>query len=189
VLDQLHDYADVFLDGELVGTLDRRLNQQSLTVSVTHPKARLDILVENTGRINFTAALRGERKGITNQVTLAGKQLNGWNIYPLPMSGVSAQHYSKDSCSGPCFYRGAFNVDAVSDTFLDMASFGKGMVWINGRPLGRIWKIGPQRTLYLPGPFLKQGSNEIVVFDLEGKPGRDLQGLDHAILDWTPAIQ
>ena len=189
VLDQLHDYAEVFLDGELVGTLDRRLNQQSLTISVTHPKARLDILVENTGRINFTAALRGERKGITNQVTLAGKQLKDWNIYPLPMSSVSALHYSKDSCSGPCFYRGAFNVDAVGDTFLDMGSMGKGMVWINGRPLGRMWKIGPQRTLYLPGPFLKQGSNEIVVFDMEGKPGRDVQGLDHAILDGTPASQ
>ena len=59
----------------------------------------------------------------------------------------------------------------------------KGEVWINGRPLGRFWNIGPQRTLYLPAPWLKKGRNEIVVFDLKGRTGRTVPFLAKAILD------
>jgi beta-galactosidase len=66
-----------------------------------------------------------------------------------------------------------------------MGSFGKGEVFVNGRPLGRFWKIGPQRTLYLPAPWLKKGANEIVVFDLNGKPSPTVPFLEHAILDET----
>lgn len=37
----------------------------------------------------------------------------------------------------------------------------KGVIFINGRNLGRYWNIGPQETLYLPGPWLHPGSNEV----------------------------
>jgi len=70
-----------------------------------------------------------------------------------------------------------------ADTFLDASAFGKGEVWLNGRALGRVWYVGPQKTLYVPGPWLKQGDNEVIVFDLEGAPGRTLRGLDTAILN------
>jgi beta-galactosidase len=56
-------------------------------------------------------------------------------------------------------------------------------VWVNGHPLGRIWSIGPQKTLYLPGPWLHQGANDVIVFDLEGEPGRTVSGLSKPILD------
>jgi beta-galactosidase len=49
--------------------------------------------------------------------------------------------------------------------------------------LGRVWSIGPQETLYLPGPWLKREENEVVVFDLEGEAGRTLKGRDQPILD------
>jgi beta-galactosidase len=55
-------------------------------------------------------------------------------------------------------------------------------VWLNGRPLGRVWSIGPQKTLYVPAPWLKAGKNELVVFDLDGKPDQKIEGLDHPIL-------
>jgi beta-galactosidase len=187
VLDELHDYAQLYLDSKRVGTLDRRLGQKSLPLKVPAPGARLDILVENSGRINFNVVLRGERKGITKQVTLAGKPLLGWDIYPLPMSETSKMPFTSASCEAACFYRATFRVDAPADTFLDTSDFTKGAVWLNGHPLGRIWNIGPQKTLYVPAPWLKLGENEVIVFDLNGHPGRTLLGKDHPILDATAA--
>jgi len=186
-LDELHDYAQVFLDGTLAGKLDRRLAQNHLQVKVPRSGARLDILVENTGRVNFSVVLRGERKGITKQVTLAGKALLGWDIYSLPMAETSKLQFARASCEGACFYRATFHVDAPAETFLDSSAFAKGAVWLNGQSLGRIWNIGPQKTLYVPGPWLRAGENEVVVFDLNGQPGRTLIGRDHPILDGSPA--
>ena len=83
----------------------------------------------------------------------------------------------------PGFYRGTFTVDKVGDSFIDMSSWGKGAVWVNGHSLGKFWSIGPQQTLYLPAPWLKKGKNEIVVFEMESTGKRTLQGLDKPILD------
>lgn len=183
VLDELHDYAKIYLDGKLIGSLDRRQRPTPLPLNVTADKARLDILIENTGRINYSKALQTDRKGITRQVTLAGKPVTGWDIYPLPMLAPQKLIYGTDACYGPCFYRATFQVASPGDTFLDTSPLVKSEVWLNGRPLGRMWNIGPQATLYVPGPWLKQGENEIVVFDLEAGPGRSLQTLDHPVLD------
>jgi beta-galactosidase len=187
VLDQLHDYALIYADGKLLGSLDRRLDQNTLRVELTEPHTRLDILVENSGRVNFSLAIRGERQGITKQVTLAGAPLTGWQIYPLPMEAPAKLPFGSSDCTGPCFYRGSLKVDQPGDTFLDTGSFTKGFVWVNGHPLGRIWNIGPQRTLYLPGVWLHSGDNDVIVFDLEGKPGGSIEGKSAPILDATPA--
>jgi beta-galactosidase len=182
-LDELHDYAQIYANENLIGTLDRRLDQSHLTVDLKSPNTRLDILVENTGRVNFTTVIRGERKGITNQVTLAGKPLTGWKIYSLPMTAPDKLVFHAATCTGPCFYRGTLQVDRIADTFLDTSNFTKGFVWINGHPLGRIWNIGPQKTLYLPAPWLKKGANDVIVFDLEGAPSRTIEGKPAPILD------
>jgi beta-galactosidase len=184
-IDELHSYAQVYLDGNLAGTLDRRLDQSSLPIRTTHDNMRLDILVENTGRVNFSRQFPHERAGITHQVTLADAPLTDWDIFPLPMQNVSSLVYNSSACEGACFYRGSFDVDEPTDPCVDLRSFGKGEVFINGRPLGRVWNIGPQGTLYLPAPWLKKGANEIVVFDLDGKPKLTANFLDHAILDST----
>ena len=185
VLDGLHDYARVYVNETLVRTLDRRLDQNHLSVHLPAARSRLDILVENTGRVNFTTVIRGERKGITNKVTLGGKALTNWEIYSLPMDAPAKEHFSADDCTGPCFYRGTLQVEHVADTFLDTSKFTKGFVWVNGHALGRIWNIGPQKTLYLPGPWIKQGANDVIVFDLEGGPGRSVEGKAAPVLDGT----
>jgi beta-galactosidase len=182
-IDQLRSYAQIYLDGALSGTLDRRLNQSSLTVNATHDHTRLDILVENTGRVNFSRLFPHERAGITNQVTLANTPLTGWQIYPLPMQSVSSLAYKSKSCTGACFYQATFQVDEPADTFIDTRSLGKGEVFVNGNPLGRFWRIGPQGTLYLPAPWLKKGQNEIVVFDMNGQTNPTVPFLTHDILD------
>jgi beta-galactosidase len=181
-LDELHSYAQIYLDGVLAGTLDRRSRKDSLTIHPAHVNARLDILVENTGRVNFGHQINGERAGITRRVTLAGKPLSGWQIYPLSMQQVSSMPFAPAPCTGACFSHGVFTVQKPADTFVDTRQFGKGQVWINGRPLGRFWKAGPQRTLYLPAPWLKEGENEIIVFDLNGAPGKTVGFLAKPIL-------
>ncbi len=100
-----------------------------------------------------------------------------WKIYPLPMLHPESEHFTKAACTGPCFYRGTFEVEKVGDTFLDTSQLGKGQLWVNGHALGRFWNIGPQKTLYLPGPWLKKGANEVVVFDVDGHPSPTLEGL------------
>jgi beta-galactosidase len=183
VLDELHSYAQIYLDGTLVGTLDRRLKQDRLVLAAVKRNAQLDILVENTGRVNFGKSIGEERAGITKQVTLAGRPISGWEIYPLPMTDVGALAFSKKLCEGACFYRASFELTTVGDTFLDTSEFTKGQLWLNGVALGRIWNVGPQKTLYEPGPQLTVGKNEVVVFDLQGKRGAAVRGLDKPILD------
>jgi beta-galactosidase len=187
----LHDYAQVYVDGKLVGTIDRRLGQYQLPVQITSAHAQVDILVENTGRVNFGPLLPSERAGIVGRVSLGEKILTGWEIYPLPMLQPDQLSYSAQPCSGACFYRTSFTVATPTDTFLDTSALTKGEVWLNGRALGRFWNIGPQKTLYVPASWLKPGRNEVVVFDLNGKPGRKIAGLDHSILharvEGTPA--
>ena len=90
--------------------------------------------------------------------------------------------FSDHPCEGPCFYRATFNVENPADTFLDTTSFAKGEVWLNGRALGRVWNVGPQKTLYVPAPWLKKGANEVIVFDLKGEATRTLEGLSEPIL-------
>jgi beta-galactosidase len=182
VMDTPHDYAKVYASGTLAGTLDRRLGQSKVTISApelpnTAAVLNLDILVENTGRINFSQQLRSERKGLGQFITINGDSAGTWQIYSLPMLHPEALPFTKAACAGPCFYRGTFSVDQPGDTFLDTSQLTKGQLWVNGHAMGRFWNIGPQRTLYVPGPWLKQGANEVIVFDVEGHPDATIEGL------------
>lgn len=185
IIQDLRDYAVVLLDGKQVGSLDRRYNQNSVTLEVRKVPATLEILVENTGRVNYGPDILFNRKGITSQVLWGDEKLTGWSITPLPLykENVSAMNFSEKIQGVPAFHKGIFTVQKKGDCFIDMSRWGKGAVWVNGRSLGRFWNIGPQQTLYLPAPWLKEGENEIVVFEMEDTGNRTLQGLDRPVLD------
>jgi len=165
--------------------VDRQLKQDRIDIEAS-AGARLDILVENSGRINSTKMMRGETKEITHAVHLGDALLTGWQICPLPMDAAGTMRSGKESAavSGPHFAFAEFSLKEPGDTFLDVSSLGKGALWINGHALGRFWNIGPQKTLYLPGPWLRKGKNEIVVFDLFTAPAttQSLSGLRTPIL-------
>lgn len=184
-LDELHQYADVYANGKLVGSMDRRLRQKSLMLNVAEPSVQLDILVENTGRINFGPQLQNERTGILGDVRLGGNVLTGWDIYPLPMDAVQSLRFGTATCEGPCFQRAAWKVDKPADSYIDTRQLGKGMVWVNGRTLGRFWRIGPQGSLYVPASWLHVGINDVVVFDLYAKPGRSVRGIPKLVTDFA----
>jgi beta-galactosidase len=185
ILPKVRSYARIYLNWKLVGIIDRREKQEPIKLRAK-VNDDLNILVEGTGRINFTAELRNERQGIDGPVTLGGTELTGWKAWPLPMDDFSNVEFtgmepSKGSI-GPAFYQGHFDLQIVGDTFLDTRGWSKGAVWINGHALGRFWNVGPQQTLYVPAPFLKTGTNDVVVFTLGGKTLR-LRGLPEPILD------
>lgn len=165
---ELHDYATVFLNGKYVGKIDRRLGEHSINLPKSDVKNPvLEILVEGMGRINFAQALI-DRKGITDRVTLNGMTLMNWEVYGLPMKHTFVQQLqpakTPDTRPGQ-FFKGTFTLSATGDTYIDLSSFEKGMIWVNGHNLGRYWEIGPQKRLYCPAPWLKKGENEIIVFD------------------------
>ncbi|HLV86585.1 MAG TPA: glycoside hydrolase family 35 protein [Candidatus Sulfotelmatobacter sp.] len=181
---EMRSYARVFVEGREVGTLDRRKKQDHLPIHAG-ANATLDILVEGTGRINFSIELRNERQGINGPVTVDGKELTGWQVFPLPMDDLSSLRFSAASGkdAGPAFYRGTFNLKQSADTFLDTRGWGHGAVWVNGHAVGRYWNVGPQQTLYIPGPWLREGKNEVVVF-AQGQPRElKLRALKQPVLD------
>ena len=152
-------------------------------------EAKLDILVEAIGRVNFGKAIH-DRKGITDKVELQSgsemKELKGWNVYNFPVDADFSSKFkftADDGVKAPAYYKGTFNVDKVGDTYLDMSNWGKGLVWVNGHAIGRFWKIGPQQTLFMPGCWLKKGKNEIVVLDIDSPKEPTITGLDYPILD------
>lgn len=167
----LRDYGKVFVNGRRVATLDRRTMRFSAEVKIP-AGGRLDILVEDMGRINYGAELVDNRKGIIAPVTIGGRAVEGWSMYRLPFTRPPAwSKATRSPLAGhgvPVIYRGSFTVDRTGDTFLDMRGWSRGIVFVNGINLGRYWKVGPQQTLYLPGAWLRRGRNHIVVFDLDG---------------------
>jgi len=165
--------------------LDRRLHQNKVDVEVA-PGQPLDILVEAMGRVNFGPQLVSDRKGIIGKVTLNGEELKEWEHYSLPLTDPGQWPFARKPGTGPTLYRGTFNLSAVGDTFLDLRGWGKGLVWINGHNLGRYWKVGPQQSLFVPAPWLKQGANEAIVLDLMDAKSRTLESHTDAIYD-TPA--
>ena len=180
----LRDYGEVFVNGVRVATLDRRT--RAFTAPVTIPAGgQLDILVENMGRINYGADMVHNRKGIIAPVTLAGTALSGWSMYRMPFDSASAVRGSPRDVAGvPAVYSGTFAVDSTGDTFLDLRGWHRGIVFVNGVNLGRYWRVGPQQTLYLPGAWLRHGSNAIEVFDLDGGVAKPVvAGLRTPILD------
>jgi beta-galactosidase len=176
--DALHSYARVYVDGELAGVIDRRLGQTTLKL-VARAGQRLDLLVENSGRVNFTTQIRKERAGIPGEVRLNGQTLHGWEMVTLPLAEPPSDGFEKQSCRGPCFYRGEFTVNTVGDTYLNTAQLGKGVVWVDGHLLGRFWNVGPMGSLFLPGAWLHKGSNDVTVLDLNGGPSVVVRGEDH----------
>ena len=181
-ISDVRDYAQVYVNGAIAATLDRRLGQDTATIAIPVGGARLDILVENGGRVNFQKVLRTERKGITRSVTLDGKEIIGWDVFTLPMATqprLAKQPPANDA--GPAFYRGEFTIAKPADTFLDARGWGKGAIWVNGHALGRFWDIGPQLSNYVPAAWLKSGANEVVVFDLMEPAQRTMSGVMHPI--------
>ena len=184
-LNDCHDYAQIWVNHQFVGSIDRVKNEKSLMLPPVKKGDVLNILVEAMGRINFGRAIK-DFKGITSDVQLQTEQdghemtytLKHWVIrtmaddYEAIKTAMAANRVEvKDNeaiVSDGGYFKGEFMLKKVGDTFLNFEAFGKGQVWVNGHAMGRIWHIGPQQTLYVPGCWLKKGKNEVIVLDIVG---------------------
>jgi beta-galactosidase len=181
-LGEVRDHARVYLDRRPVGSVERRLQQVSVPLDVPAGKHTLDVLVENSGRINYGPRMANGRAGLVDPVLLDGKPLLRWQAFPLPMhSPDTLRGWTAAGVEGPAFHRGTLRIAAPADVWLDMSAFGKGFAWANGRNLGRHWSIGPQRTLYFPAPWQRQGDNQVVVFDLDSGEAASVRGLSEPL--------
>jgi beta-galactosidase len=165
----LHDRAQVFVDGVPVGVLERETS--SLTVLGRGAEARLELLVENQGRINY-GPLLGQGKGILGGVRIERRLVHGWTTHGLALDTWSPQDVRRAPAAAPPaggagFATARFTVAEPADTFLAFPGFAKGFAWINGTLLGRYWEIGPQVTLYVPAPLVAPGANTVTVLELE----------------------
>jgi beta-galactosidase len=161
-LTTVHDRAYVFVDGKRYGIVQRG-SENILAIA----KGRLDILVENQGRLNYGGQFV-EFKGLVAGVKIDGRPVQGWANYGFNLSRIRTVPFSKTLPVGmPAFYRAVFNVDLVADTFLNPTGFTKGVAFVNGFNIGRYWTIGPQLTLFVPSQLLVVGDNELIVFEEE----------------------
>ena len=211
---EIHDFAQVFIDGKYIGKIDRVKNEKSLTIPAVKKGADLIIIVEGMGRINFGRAIK-DFKGIVGNVTLTTENdeaeivltPKNWTNIAIPddyetaknaldmvkafndklpdmkgsVPGIAVTRSYEESAKladfmKPGYHRGYFNLKKVGDTFLNFETWGKGQVYVNGHARGRIWSIGPQQTLYVPGCWLKKGRNEVIVLDVVGPRERVVWG-------------
>jgi len=188
-MDELHDRAHIFIDGKYFETVQRDagrfVGETKKELTLTADSAVLEILVENQGRANFPP-FDYDYKGITKSVILGDCfVLSNWDIYTLPMKDVSGLNWTAPYADehSPGFFKAQLHLDEVRDTYIYPKEWRKGFIMVNGFNIGRYWNIGPQYSLYCPAPFLKEGENEIILFE-EEKPGKTIHFSEKLVMDY-----
>jgi len=186
---EVRDRAQVFLDQDPVGVLSRDHHEHVLPLPA-NASGTLDLLVEDLGRVDYGPRI-GEPKGLIAPAQINGKLVTEWDVLPLNLDdiepvaaklrglgvidsvavelgepGTAEDQATPTPLVGPAFGRAVFDLPEAGDLYLDTQGWGKGVVWINGFCLGRYWSRGPQRTLYVPGPVLREHGNELIVLEL-----------------------
>uniref|UniRef100_A0A2K6LW77 Beta-galactosidase n=1 Tax=Rhinopithecus bieti TaxID=61621 RepID=A0A2K6LW77_RHIBE len=168
---RVRDRGQVFVNTVSIGFLDYKTTK--MAVPLIQGYTVLRILVENRGRVNYGENIDDQRKGLIGNLYLNDSPLKKFRIYSLDMKKSFFQRFSLDKWSSlpetptlPAFFLGSLSISSTPcDTFLKLEGWEKGVVFINGQNLGRYWNIGPQKTLYLPGPWLSSGINQVIIFE------------------------
>ncbi|WP_371131057.1 beta-galactosidase [Arthrobacter sp. SDTb3-6] len=171
----LHDRAYLWVDGVFAGVLDDAQGAEVVRLMGTGRPVKLEVLVENQGRINY-GPLLGQGKGILGGVLVGRRYVFHWEQRTVPLEDLDEDRLKGLSSptstavadtSGSGFATAEFHLEAPADAHLALPGFGKGFAWANGFLLGRYWETGPQVTLYVPAPVLRPGTNRITVLELE----------------------
>ena len=171
--DAINDRAVVFMDGEWKGLFERSRRADKVTVELGRDESvKMDILLENMGRINYGPEMR-DRKGMVG-IRFGQQNHYGWQMYPLTMeqeqlSRIPFRAKKESGVKKSSFLRGTLTVEGEpKDTFIRLDGFHHGFVAVNGFNLGRYYNdAGPQKTLYCPAPMLRSGDNEVIVFEMD----------------------
>lgn len=168
---EVRDRATVLLDGDPVGVLERELHAHSLMLP--RGRGRLTLVVEDQGGVNYGPRI-GEAKGLIGPVRLGDRggdeEVRGWAVRGLDLDAVPGLWDRTDvrgAGPGPTAWRATFDAQKSERHFLHTSGWGKGIAWVNGFCLGRYWRRGPQQTLFVPGPVVREGRNDLVVLELD----------------------
>ena len=170
----LRDFAAVAIDGAPAGVFDRRSDRLRLRAEVPHA-CRLELLVENCGRVNYGRELGEASKGV-RAVFWQGRELLNWEAFALPLDDLAPLRFGAPPGAGPAFFRGRFELSRAAPTFFDVSRLGKGVLFVNGNCAGRFWNVGPQRHRYVPGGWMRAGRTKAIVFGLMPAPSVTLRG-------------
>jgi beta-galactosidase len=187
VLWNCHDRVVVYVNGFVAATQVGNEIGKPLSLDIPLPDNRIEILVENQGRVNFGEKMNDQRKGLLGALVIdkhAHCDIESWS---LPLDDLSGLHWESGYRVGTAaFHHASFPYEKKAgvfhDSFLRLDGWGKGVAWANGFNLGRFWSIGPQRTLYLPGSLLHDGENDIILFETEGRAARTIELTDRPYL-------
>ena len=181
------DRLTFFADRKLVGAME---NGRENTKPVLPEGTRhVSILCENMGRINYgpdtldSKGLRGIRFGFHYHM--------GWQNTALPMDDLSRLTFDEvQTPAEPAFHKAILHVDGTPcDTFLSMEGFHKGFVTVNGFNIGRYYNDStPQKTLYVPATLLREGDNEIVVFEADRTERTSIEFKDAPVFCDLPTV-
>lgn len=181
----VHDFAEVYFDGEKKTSIDRTLysvegkttlkdvifkkkkgESSPFLMPALSGERKIGVLVDTMGRVNYGENML-DRKGISD-IYLGIQRLMNYDVWTLPLDNLDKLKYSSSvKKDEPVFLKGKFKADSKADCFVHLDGFNRGCVYINGFNLGRFWKVGPQKSLYIPGTLLKD-ENEIIVFNIGG---------------------
>ena len=182
----LNDLGYLYIDGKFNGRYWRndakRLHKfamHSVELGDFNGEKKIDLLVDAMGGVNY-GAFMGEQKGI-EALMISQQFVYDWECRALDMNKLESLDFDGKN-QVPCFLMGEFTAKK-QDCFVKLDGFTKGFVVVNGKNLGRYWNIGPQKTLYLPGCYLNDGINKIIVFEQEGYHSPQIEIIDHPILD------
>ena len=166
-LENVRDYAAVYVDGKFQGTVTD--NRKTLELTAEPGLRTLCLYVENIGRITYGPEILDNSKGLFGSVRLGGEEVAGWRITPLEVREADTESLDfgpLGPCNVPCFRRGYFDCAAGNGVYLDVSGWGMGEVWINGRYLGAFWDEEKQQSIRIPDDVLETKGNRIVVFDI-----------------------
>ena len=166
-LENVRDYAAVYVDGKFQGTVTD--NRKTLELTAEPGLRTLCLYVENIGRITYGPEILDNSKGLFGSVRLGGEEVAGWRITPLEVRDADTESLDfgpLGPCNVPCFRRGYFDCAAGNGVYLDVSGWGMGEVWINGRYLGAFWDEEKQQSIRIPDDVLETKGNRIVVFDI-----------------------
>ncbi|QJE95721.1 glycoside hydrolase family 35 protein [Luteolibacter luteus] len=177
-LGKVKDRVYVMVDGGLIGIGGRSTQTGGVPMKIDAGNHQIDFLVENMGRVNY-GSMDEERKGLEAMPDLGGATFSNVSYGLVPATSPPAANFTKSGEETPpkgiTLRKGKFKLDTPVDTWLDMSGFGRGVVWLNGRNLGRYWSAGPSQTIFIPAAWQRTGEeNELIVLELETSASPDL---------------
>lgn len=189
---EIRDAAYATIDGDPLGTLWRTSNDHTLLLP--RRSGLLDLYVENQGRVNYGPRI-GEAKGLIGPARSASRTVTAWQTLGPDLEALDERVLGPLTeaptvdpslpVRGLTFCQGTFDVSDPVDHHLALDGWGRCLVWVNSTLLGRYWAAGPTGTLYVPGPMLRRGRNELVVLELTGARGARVSFVEAPVLGHT----